>query len=513
MKRYPPKVMFIGLDAASRDLVLDWCNEGVLPHLQSLRKTSAWGMTHNAPAVYTGSLWPSVWTGTTPGRHGCYYNEQIEPGTYQVREFLGADVRQEPFWNVVGRAGHRIGLFDVPKMPLSEGLNGIQIVDWGTHDSDIPACSWPADLIDEVSQKHGTSPFRRCDWVMDGPDPEQTLRRHLLWRAEAKLAIADDLLQREPWDLFMIGFGESHCVGHQCWHVHDPAHPKHDPALASRIGDPVRDVYIALDSAVGRLLEYAGPETTVLVHCTHGMSAHYDATYLLDEVLRRLEGRPAPPARMMLDRARKLWKKLPVRITESVGGLARAVNRLPDADDRRERSCFVVPTNANSAGIRLNLAGREPNGTLRAGSDADAFVDSLIADLQAITDPADGRQLIKEVIRSRDAFPGEHSDLLPDLFIRWNRDRPIAGVSSPKIGTIIEEDHSTRRTGDHRPGGLFFLRGPGIPVGVQLPPAQDEDIAPTLAACLGVALPDVDGRPILSYWVAGLIDGNPGFLG
>ena len=81
LKRYPPKVMFIGLDAASRDLVLDWCNEGVLPHLQSLRKTSAWGMTHNAPAVYTGSLWPSVWTGTTPGRHGCYYNEQIDPGT------------------------------------------------------------------------------------------------------------------------------------------------------------------------------------------------------------------------------------------------------------------------------------------------------------------------------------------------------------------------------------------------------------------------------------------------
>jgi hypothetical protein len=33
---------------------------------------------------------------------------------------------------------------------------------------------------------------------------------------------------------------------------------------------------------------------------------------------------------------------------------------------------------------------------------------------------------------------------------------------------------------------------------VQLPPAQDEDLAPTLAACLGVSLPDADGKPILS---------------
>jgi predicted AlkP superfamily phosphohydrolase/phosphomutase len=333
---------------------------------------------------------------------------------------------------------------------------------------------------------------------MDGPDPEQTLKRHLLERARAKVAIAEDLLRREPWDLFMVGFGESHCIGHQCWHVRNPSHPRHDPVLAKRIGDPVRDVYVALDAAVGRLLEYAGPETTVLVHCSHGMSAHYDATYLLDEVLRRLEGRRAPPARIVLDRARKLWKKQPLRITESVGGLARAVNRLPDADDRRERSGFVVPTNANSAGIRLNLAGREPGGTLHAGREADAFVSRLIEDLQAITDPSDGRPLIKEVIRSREAFPGEQSDRLPDLFVRWNRDRPIAGVSSPKIGRIVEEDHSTRRTGDHRPGGLFFLRGPGIPPGVQLPPAQDEDLAPTFAACLGVSLPDADGKPILS---------------
>jgi len=497
LKQFAPRVMFIGLDAASRDLVLEWCEQGLLPSLRALQKTSSWGMTVNAPAVYTGSLWPSVWTGTTPGQHGCYYNEQITPGAYEVTDFLGKDVKQEPFWNTLSRAGHRIGLFDIPKTPLCQGLNGIHIVDWGTHDSDIPACSWPPQLMEELHKKYGAAPFRRCDWVMDGPDPEQTLRRHLLWRVEAKLAIAEDLLQREPWDLFMIGFGESHCVGHQCWHVHDPSHPKHDPALLKGIGDPIRDVYIALDGAVGRLLEYAGRETTVLLQCSHGMSAHYDATYLLDEVLRRLEGRPAPPARTFLDRARKLWKKLPLSFTERFATIARAVNRMPDVEDRSGRLCFVVPTNANSAGVRLNLAGREPNGKIRPGREADEFIARLIADLQELTEPSDGRCLVKEVLRSRDAFPGEHSDLLPDLFIRWNRDTPITGVSSPKIGTLIELDHSTRRTGDHRPGGLFFLRGPGVQPDVQLPPANDEDIAPTLAAFLGVDLPNVDGHPIL----------------
>jgi len=497
MKRFAPKVMFIALDAASKDLVQAWSGQGLLPNLATLQTSGAWGFTENAPAIYTGSLWPSVWTGTTPGRHGCYYNEQIQPGTYKIADFYGNDVKQEPFWNVLSKANRRIGLFDVPKTPLSTGLNGIHIVDWGTHDSDFETCSWPANVIGELSDKYGSSPFRRCDWVMEGRDPERTLRDHLLQRITSKVAMAEDLLGREPWDLFMIGFGESHCVGHQCWHLHDTAHPRYDPALRAELGDPVQDVYVALDRAVGRVLEYVGPETTVLLQCSHGMAAHYDATHLVDEVLRRLEGRPAPPSRAVVDGARKLWKKLPLAVTERAASLATAVRRMPDTGDRSVRACFAVPTNSNSAGVRLNLRGREPNGCIEPGEDAEAFIAQLTGDLQDLIDPVDGRPLVKEVIRSRDAFPGENSHLLPDLFIRWNRDTPIAGVSSPKIGTIVEPDVSTRRTGDHRPGGMFILKGPGIPHGVQWPAAQDEDIAPTLAGCLGVELPNVDGRSIL----------------
>ncbi len=485
---FAPKVMYIALDAAARSLVMKWCSEGVLPNLMNLQKAGAWGMVRNAPAIYTGSLWPSVWTGTTPGRHGCYYNEQILPGSYEVADFLGDKVKQEPFWHALSRAGQRIALFDVPKAALCDGLNGVHIVDWGTHDADFPACSWPADLVEALSEKYGASPFRRCDWVMQGRDAEQTLRGQLLERIETKLAIAEDILQREPWDLFMIGFGDSHCAGHQCWHVHDPSHPRHDPALREKIGDPIRDVYVALDRAVGRLLAYADAETTVFVHCSHGMSSHYDASFFLDDVLRRLEGRSAPPLRWLLDRVRTQWKKLPLAVTERFGPLARTVNRLPDGHDRASRSCFVVPSNSNGPGIRLNLVGREPQGRIRAGREADEFVARLIADLQELTDPADGRQLVKEVIRSRDAFPGEHLDHLPDLFIRWHRDLPISGVTSPKIGTLIGQDQTSRRSGDHRPGGLLFRRGAGIPAGSQLPSACDEDIAPALAACLGSKL-------------------------
>lgn len=489
-----PRVMFVGLDAASKDLVLPWIDAGLLPNLRALRDAATFGPTVNAPGLYTGSVWPTVWTGVGPGRHGCYYCEQLVPGSYEIGEFLGHDVKREPFWNALGRHGRRLCLFDVPKAPLGRDINGLQIVDWGTHDADVLPCSWPATLIDEVHARHAPSPFRRCDWVMRGATPERDLRAQLLDRVAHKTAIAEDLLAREPWDLFMTAFSESHCVGHQCWHLHDPTHPRHDPALVAAIGDPVRDVYQALDGALGRLLRHAGPETTVIVLLSHGMAAHNDATYLLDDVLRRLTARPASWQRRVLDRTRRAWQTLPLSFTERFRTIAQRVDRAPDVADRSRRSCFAVPTNANCAGIRLNVVGREPTGILLPGPATDDFCARLIRDLHELVDPASGRPLVKEVLRAAELFPGEHASELPDLLVRWHRDGPITGAASDRIGEIRRDDQSTRRTGDHRPEGFFFARGPGIDPGLRSAPVHAEDFAPTIAALLGVELADVDGR-------------------
>jgi len=494
----PPKVLFLALDAASKDLVRDWSEQGLLPTFRSLFETASWGTIVNAPGLYTGSVWPSLWTGVNPGRHGGYYYEQLKPGTYDIEVFLGDQVKREPFWNALGRAGRRVALLDVPKAPLCEGLNGIQVVDWGTHDADVPACSWPTALIDDIHARYGRSRFRRCDWVMRGSTPERDLRDLLLQRIDARLGIAQDLIAREPWDLFMAAFGDAHCVGHQCWHVHDPSHPRHDRAVAAALGDPVRDVYVKLDGALGQLLRYAGPETTVFVVLSHGMSAHYDATYLLEDVVRRLEGESGSMSRVVLDHAKRMWRKLPLAFTEHFRMMAQTIDALPNASDRGGRRCFAVPTNANAGGIRLNLAGREPNGMLRPGTECEAFCEALIADLHDLVEPASGRPLVREVLRSREHFPGEYTDYLPDLVVRWNRDTPITGAASSKIGRIVREDTSTARTGDHRPEGLYFARGPGIEPGPVRHAVRVEDFAPTVAGLLRVPLPDVDGCPLIT---------------
>ena len=60
-------------------------------------------------------------------------------------------------------------------------------------------------------------------------------------------------------------------------------------------GDPVREVYVAIDHAIGELLRAAGDDCLVIVLLSHGMCARYGAQFLLPDILVRLGVGVAPP--------------------------------------------------------------------------------------------------------------------------------------------------------------------------------------------------------------------------
>jgi predicted AlkP superfamily phosphohydrolase/phosphomutase len=88
--------------------------------------------------------------------------------------------------------------------------------------------------------------------------------------------------------LFAQVFTEGHCAGHQCWHLHDPAHPNYDPKVVSLTGDPIREVYRAIDSAIGRILAHIDENTYVFFLATHRMAHNIGGNFMLDEILEKL---------------------------------------------------------------------------------------------------------------------------------------------------------------------------------------------------------------------------------
>src|SRR5919198_2591387 len=90
-----------------------------------------------------------------------------------------------------------------------------------------------------------------------------------------------DVLDRGGWDLFLTVMGEAHCIGHQLWHLHDPAHPGYEPELVARLGgDPIREVYRRLDSVIANHLDRLGADATAYVPPPPRMTAHHDGPHL-----------------------------------------------------------------------------------------------------------------------------------------------------------------------------------------------------------------------------------------
>lgn len=506
------KILFIGIDAADKDLIIEWSKAGLLPTFGSLFAKGAWGVTTNPIGFYVGAIWPSFATGLSPARHGRYCYSQLSPGSYQTTKFNASDIKEELFWDTLSRAGRRVAIVDVPRIPPSENLNGIHIVDWGTHDPDFPdlVYTWPRSLAQEVEAEFGRAPISNCNAIQRTPDGIKDFRDKLVSRAEKKAQLSSKFLAQGGWDLFLTVFTESHCVGHQCWNLHDSTNPKHNPAVVNSIGNPIKDVYVAIDTAIGQLLEQVDSETTVFVLASHGMGPHYDGTFLLDEILSRLEKVQNPMVRNQVAKVlnssweqtpllskplkflrNHIWKPLRNRLWKSDIPLREAL-RVPDPGSRK---CFTVPNNDVYGGIRINLVGREPHGKIRPGADYDAFCQELTQDLMKLVNVDTGELLVQKVLRTADFYQGEYLDHLPDLLVEWNRSAPISTIYSPKIGKI-EKPYKGVRTGDHKPDGLFFAFGPEVTPGQILQPTSIMDFAPTIAAQLGVSLPNIDGKAI-----------------
>jgi predicted AlkP superfamily phosphohydrolase/phosphomutase len=506
-------VVLIALDACDPDLVQAWAEAGELPALAALLRSGARARVENPFGLFVGALWVSFAASAGVDRTRFHCWDEVELSTYRWRPVAPKPELYEPFWNRIAAAGRKVAAIDVPHARAQAGAAATELFEYGCHDRHWGLHSAPPELAREVAARFGLHPVLGLDgwrerhfapddvYERKGPyrtaEEEGRLTEALCEGAARKGTILRSLLAEEDWDLFVAVFGESHAAGHQLWHLHDQRHRRFDPAgRAAAGGDPLLRVYRALDEEVGRLLASLPEEATAFVLLSHGMAAHHDGTHLLDEVLLRLDRGAAPRRREALKPAlpplRHLAERLgvPVALRSALGQRLRG----DGAAARARRRFFAEPNNSVHGGIRFNLIGREPLGRV-AAEEVDGLVRWLEAELRALVNVETGGPVVLGLHRCDAHHRRAEGDTMPDLFVEWARDAPIEAVESPSIGTL-HTPYTHWRTGDHNPDGLLLARGPGLAPGAERPALKVEDIGPSLAARLGVALDGCEGRAV-----------------
>lgn len=516
-----PRVLYLAFDACDAGLLVELARQGVCPNVAALLESGAVVDTIAPFGTFVGSSWMTISTGTNVGTHRYWNWAEVDPASYAVRSTTPREARRPPFWQHLSDEGQRVALLDVPHADIPAVFNGALIKEWGCHDRHHGTASYPDTLLPELEARFGRHPygamthpngdesFAPCDYTLRaGAHRTREEERLLLSAIQRGVDVKRDaslaLLEDGPWDLFASVHGESHCVGHQFWHVHDERHPRHDPATRALLGDPVVDVYQRLDRSLGEHLRRVGPDTVVWFQLNHGMGPHYDGDHLLDELLRRLDPGLAGVHRggRMSSSSKAAFDAVPGRAAPLLRSVAaRAVRRRADAapppwstptGPSPDRSWFAIPGNTTVGAVRFNLIGREARGRIARGAELERLCHQLTHDLLTIVNLDTARPLVRAVVPSHEVLDRSDDDGLPDLFIEWDRSAPVERVWSPATGTVAAE-YWHWRTGDHNDRGLVIVRGRGVAAGRRRHPISLADIAPTLCATLGAPLPGAEG--------------------
>ena len=510
------KALIVGLDAATFDLIDPWVAEGKLPNLSQLMTSGTRGYLQSVPNLNSIPAWASFMTGVNPAKHGLFWFYERRPDSYAYRYLNGGDLQAPAFWDLLSDAGRRVSVINVPMTYPARPLNGIIIAGLDAPSEESPGFTYPPGLYHELREKTGSYfiDTNILGYARRGRyDQAMAATQEVVAR---RAAAASYLMEQYPWDLFVVVFTALDRVQHTFWHFMDAQHPEHDPGEA-RYGEAIYRCYAQLDAIVGELVAQAGPGVDVILVSDHGFGFNQRGYHFLNPWLTRLGLFHPDRDHNMKGKFRQLMAAMFREVAAVGDGLVSKTLRRKLMDlwpggraslvgQLHRVRCDWARTKAYvdyiHPGIWINLCGREPAGIVAPGREYEALRDELVASLLGCRDLDTGQPIVKAVRRREEVYHGPYVSKAPDLVIEWNYEIIISGLrwhdrSGQEVVITEAADIVERRnvSGDHRPKGILIASGPHIQAGHEISGAHIMDIAPTVLALMGQAVPAyMDGR-------------------
>ncbi|OGW47688.1 MAG: hypothetical protein A2Y66_02885 [Nitrospirae bacterium RBG_13_41_22] len=519
------KVLIIGFDGATFDLIDPWVREGNLSAIVKCMQHGTRSILLSTPLSNSAQAWSTMVTGKNPGKHGIFDFFERKPDSYDVR-FVNASFRKgKSLWEIISDSGKKIIVMNVPMSYPPSNVNGIILPGL-----DSPGITdnfaYPANIMDEIRQEVGEYVVEPGIWGFIRQGRQDIALQKLLETIEIRKNTAKYLLAAYPWDFFMIVFTESDKVQHHFWKYMDRRSGPNN-----HYKNAIKEVYQALDNALKEILDLVDKDTYVFIISDHGAGPSTNKTFFINRWLGSeglLKFKRSKAGRKLITQVIKwidgqLKTKLPRGAKEV---LARTFPRLRSKVEsvlslsNIDWSSTKAYSRENQPAICINLKGREPFGIVEPGDDFDKIRGTIIQKLSALICPETREKIVDQVSLKEDVFWGEETNKSPDIIFKWKDHRYIHRPTNPysKDGFIkilnakeLELSESFHRpSGVHRDEGILIGLGPGIRAGKSLSHAKLMDIAPTLLYTFGIPIPgDMDGSVIIDIFEENFTKNRP----
>jgi len=495
------RVLIIGLDGATFDILDPLIADGRMPNLESLIKTGASGILESTKPPITPAAWTTFMTGKGPGQHGIIDFEKYDVTTNKLSFNSTFEIREKTIWEILSEKGFRVGSINLPMTYPPRKVNGFMISGFETP-SVRTEFTYPPKLKEEILERWPDYNYQ-TNWRRKTFGGNKLFQENLDYIEQSftqGYQLATYCGQRYGWDVMMVLFKLVDNLQHKAWKHLDPKSSGVNPERAEMSAR----CFTALDNTIGDLTEYARKnKALIIIMSDHGHGS--------------LDGKAQP--NLLL----KQWGYLKIKSSLRQDGkrAQRIIDRLRGKKVKRfsanlgiehdlvldwsqTRACVM---HAGMYGfLYISLKGRQPRGVV-APEDYEQVRDDLLEKFRSVTCKNSQGQTIQvfpEVHRTEELYNCRREDhpWLPDLLLI-----PQPGLS------VVRKIRGTqpvrwlsryRMEGTHRVEGVLIVNGPNVRQGHKIT-ANIADITPTLLAATGLRVPaDMEGHALVDLFEPGL---------
>jgi len=434
------KVVVVGLDGATWDLIDPLRREGRLPGFERLCRRGVRTTLESLPSTYTPLIWPTIATGKR------YDRWNMTPPVLSR-----SDIGSLAIWDILEENGYSIGLtnwhvtwppretdgFYLPGEPSSSTETYPERYAYfkrlrQLRDGDEDGRS-AGDALRTALQYLSTPPSRRT--LVEGArflaarrayDREVGLAQRSILSQSVVTDVFLDLYSRHCPDFGAVYFNATDTAAHTAWKYYEPEQFPARSSTDTEYGHLVPRAYENADHCIRRILGAVDDKTTVVVVSDHGMGPSADGED---------------------------------RLTPNVDALLAAYGREVPYSKLRDGVFFFFESASDRAEMRRWLDGLRADGT-------PVFATEAV------------RETVLRVAVAERPAPSE----------------TLSGTERP-AGEFIDVNAFEGKWATHRPDGIFLAAGPGIRRGETVGKMGVTDVAPTLLHYLGFPVgEDMDGE-------------------
>ena len=287
-KRTAKKILLIGWDAADWKVINPLMDNGLMPTLNKLVNGGVIANLATLDPPLSPILWTSIATGKLADKHGILGFVEPDSAKMQVRPVLSTSRKVKAIWNMLTQKGfktHVVGWW--PSHP-AEPINGVMVSNFyqravGVYHEPWPMADgtvYPKELSavfeelrvhpSELTLSHLAPIFPNYKKINQESDPRLAQGAKILANAACIHNASTWIMENKEWDFLAVYHDAIDHYSHAFMKFHPPQRKGIPDAAYEIYKDAVSGMYRFHDMMLERLLQLAGPDTTVILMSDHG---------------------------------------------------------------------------------------------------------------------------------------------------------------------------------------------------------------------------------------------------